>query len=269
MVLKIEQTTSNFKSKFVIKENDKIEYLAGTPWLNLALPLNIDRKRRCILTSPDETICYILSYNLRENILNSLIPMKWIFTKSQKKLIFDIYDKDNNKCGKFYKLINGFLDTKFIIEFGNYNLTCYEISVGKTQNIFILNEGKQIAEIVKPLNVVNNLDNYYLYLLDEYSELKPIISFFTVLFDYEYYSNQGEVASKEELSVSYTYDKNSKLYNKNWLTDNFKEEAYLMDNEIIENRKTITKNLKNHALIIISLFIISILLVFVILKILS
>ena len=92
--------------------------------------------------------------------------MKWVFTGEQKSLIFNIFDNANNICGKFYKLKNGFLDTKYVIEYGNYTLKSYDISVGKTRNISIYKDDVQIAEILKPLSVFNNLDCYYLFLLE-------------------------------------------------------------------------------------------------------
>ncbi len=266
MIIKVEQTKSNLKNRFEIKVNNELKYLAGTPWMNIDMPLNIDYKRECIITKADESICYVTSYNVMENISNTAIPMKWAFTGKQRDTIFYILDNKCNICGRFYKLTNGFLDTKYVIEYENFALKGYDISVGKTRNILIYKDDMQIAEIVKPLNVSNNLDCYYLFLLDEYSKLETILSFFTVFFDYRNYSNSGEgVISKEEVSVRYTYDKNNKFYDKNWISNHFnKEEVDLINNQILEDRKNTANSIKKQAKYILLFFVLCWLILFIV-----
>lgn len=254
MIINVEQTKSNFKNKFEIKVNNELKYFAGTPWMDISVPLNIDVKRNCVITKTDESICYTTSYGTVENVSNKAIPMKWIFTGEQKSQIYNICDNDNNICGKFYKVKNGILDTKYVIEYENYKLMCYDVAVGKTRNIAIYNEECQIAEVVKPLNASNNLDYYYIFLLDQYSDLEAILSFFTIYFDYQNYSNNGEfVAHKDEVSVSYTYDKNNKFYDKNWILNHFnKEEIDKINNQIFEDRTNTTNRIKKQGKYIVS-----------------
>jgi len=266
MIIKVEQTKSNLKNRFEIKVNNELKYLAGTPWMDITLPLNIDNIRHCILTKTDESICYTTSYDIIENVSNTVIPMKWAFTGEQKSLIFNIYDSKGNICGKFYKLINGLLDAKYVIEYQNYTLKSYDISVGKTRNISIYDEKCQIAEIIKPLNTSNNLDYYYLFLLDEYSDLEKILSFFTIFFDYQNYSNTGDiVGNKKEVRIRYTYNRNNEFYDKNWIENNFnKEELDLINNQILEDRKNITNSIKKQAKYIISFIALGWLILFIV-----
>lgn len=158
------------------------------------------------------------AYDIVENISNSVIPMKWVVTGEQKSLIFNIFDNADNYCGKFYKLTNGFFDTKYVIEYGNYALKSYEISVGKTRNILIYKDDYQIAD-------------------------------FTVFFDYQNYSNSGEiVANKEEVRIGYTYDKNNKFFDKNWISNHFKkQDVDSINNQILEHRKDIVNKMKKQA----------------------
>ncbi len=76
MIIKVEQTKSNLKSKFEVKVNNELKYLAGTPWLDINVPLDIDNIMACIITKIDESICYKTCYNVIENISNTAIPMK-------------------------------------------------------------------------------------------------------------------------------------------------------------------------------------------------
>ncbi len=270
MIIKIEQVQSNFKNSFEIRVNNELKYLAGTPWMNIDLPLNAENTRPYIMTDINENICYTSSYNIIENVSNSAIPMKWAFSGEQKKYIFNVYNKENTICGKFYKLTNGILDTKYVIEYNNYILKCYDISVGKTRNISIYNEEHQIAEIIKPLHNSNNLDYYYLFLLDQYSNLEEILSFFTIFFDYKNYSHNGDVTGyKEEVNVEYTYDKNNKFYDKNWITNHFKKEDIdIINNKMLEDRKATTNSIKKHAKYIIPFIVLGWIIVFIILGIL-
>ena len=98
MIIKVEQTKSNLKNKFEIKVNNELKYLAGTPWMNITMPLNIDNIRHCIISKTDDSICYTTSYDIIENVSNTAVPMKWVFTGQQKSLIFNIFDSENISC---------------------------------------------------------------------------------------------------------------------------------------------------------------------------
>ncbi|MDR0978773.1 MAG: hypothetical protein LBL91_02380 [Lachnospiraceae bacterium] len=267
MIIKVEQTESNLKSKFEIRVNNVLKYFAGSPWMKIDVPLDVDEVRRCIITDLNENICYATSYNVGENVANDAIPMKWAITGSQKTSIYKVIDKENNLCGKFYRLINGIIDTKYVIEYNDETFICYSKSVGKTRNIFVYKDDVQVAEIVKPLSTVNNLDNYYIYLLDNYSYLETIISFFTIYFDYKNYANSGEIVKgKTEVGFSYTYDKNNKFYDKNWISNNFnKEDVQLINQNIVKSRDENMEEIKKQAKIILAIFAAGWLLIFIIL----
>ncbi len=258
MIIKVEQTKANSKNKFVILENSEIKFLAGTPWLNIDTPLDVDKKRTCVITDKNEKPIFYTDYSVTENVANNLIPIKWVFTKSQKSKIYNIIDQNKQIKGKIYKLINGVLDTKQVIEYEDYGLICYNKSIGKTHHIFIYNDDKQIAEIIKPLHRHDNLDYYYIFILDEYKDLEIIISFYTILYDYLSYSDSEFVGNKDEVEVSYTWDKNNKYYNKDWLPSNFpsKELTKIYEEMELERSKTI-KSVKKYSSIIIFLVVLA------------
>lgn len=222
MILKVQQTQANLKNKFEISVNNQLKYFAGTPWMDLQVPFHADRMRKCVMTRIDESICYMTSYDLMENIANTAIPIKWAVTGEQKSLIFDILDANGQNCAMFYKLTQGLWDSKYVIAYAARNFTCYDISVGRTRNIVIYEQDTQIAEIVKPLTVSDNLDVYTIFLLDSCCDLESIFAFFTVVFDHLHYGNRGEVvAKKKEVQFQYSYDKNNKFYDKNWIPNHF------------------------------------------------
>lgn len=222
MIIKIEET--NTKNKFEIKVNGKSKYLAGIPWIELDKQLDVNKKGTLIITKKDENICYLTQYNRGQDLVKSFTPRRLFPSKKKENFIFNIKDSKNNNCGKFYRLKSGFLDTKYIIEYGEYILKCYDISRGKTQHILIYKNDTQIAEIIRKFSKCE----YYLFLLDEYSNLETILSFFVIYFDYKSHF-KSDTFDVSVTTVEYTYNKNNKYYNKDWLTNNFKEEIDILN----------------------------------------
>lgn len=249
MILKIKQEETSKKNKYEITNNNgEVKFIAGTPWLEIQAPLDVDNIRKCILSDINDSVIFSTSYNVAENVLNSAIPLKWVFTGEQKNSIYRIYDKDSNEIGKFYKLINGLVDTKFIIDYNNSQFICYDKSVGKTRHLMLYKDEVQIAEIVKPLYVIDNKDSYYIYLLDEFNQFMDIFSFFVIFFDYNQYSNSGQAMKTSTIKWSYTWDKNNRFYNKHWIFQHFKKEDIdKINQEILDLRKESMKKIKNSA----------------------
>lgn len=222
MIINVQQTQANLKNKFEILVNHELKYFAGTPWMNLQVPFHAERMRQCVMTKTDESIYYTTSYDLMKNISSTAIPMKWVVTGEQKSLIFDILDEAGQSCAKFYKLTQGLWDSKYVITYADHHLKCYDVSVGSTRHIVIYENDIQVAEIVKPLTVVDNLDVYYVFLLDTHCDLESILAFFTVFFDHLHYANQGQVvAKKKEIQFRYSFDKNRKFYDQTWIANHF------------------------------------------------
>ncbi len=248
MIIKVEQTREDFKNRFEITVNDQKRYLAGTPWMKMDIPLDADRIRRCVLTDPAGNILFKTDYSVVQNVSNTAIPMKWLFTGKQKSLIYQVLDGNGAVCGTFYKLTKAFLDSRYVIQYKDYKLRCYDVSVGDTRHLSVYDKEKQIAEIVKPLSVENNLDFYLIFLLDEFADTGAVLSFFTVLFDYLYYSGSGEVVvHKKEVSVRYSYSRNNKFYNKNWIAEHFRDDSARLLSEIQHNREKMLSDVKRQA----------------------
>lgn len=262
MVLKVEQTESKLENKFEIKLGGNVEYFAGSPWIDLKAPVDAENVRKSVLTDKENSVIFSTNYNIVENVLNSAIPLKWVFTGNQKNNIYRIYDKNENEVGKFYELINGIADTKFVVDYNNTHFICYDKSVGKTRHLMIYQDETQIAEIVKPLAVIDNKDCYYLYLLDEYQDFKDILLFFVIFFDYNQYANRGKVAVKSSsMRWSYTIDANEKFYDKNWIENHFPQvEVEKVKKEISSLYTVAGKNIKKTAKFTLTFFGIGVLL---------
>lgn len=243
MIIKVEQTKQN---NFEIKINNDLKYFSS---MNKISGVSNYRKGEGAITNIDGNMCYTLLPSNDFSVFSGKIRKQYC-----------IFNSSNQKCGMFYKLISGSLlkSRHIIIEYENYKLNCYNISTGKTQHISIYNGENQIAEIVKSVQV---LENYYIFLLDQYANLQAILSLFVSYFEYE------EMYSDDTTGVvgySYTYSKNNKFYNKNWIENNFNtENVQLINEQIQKERKDTSNSIKKHSKYIIS-FIISLSLILLI-----
>lgn len=214
MIIKAKQTKQN---NFEIIIDNELKYFSS---MNKISGITNYRKGKGTITNIDGSMCY------------TLLPSKEFsvfFGKTKRK--YCIFNNLNKNCGSFYKLISGFLNSKHVIEYENYKLSCYSISNGKTQNISIYDGEKQIAEIIKSIQF---LENYYIFLLDEYKNLESILSLFVSYFEYEDMRSADETGV---VGVSYTYDKNNKYYNKNWIENNFNKDDVHFINEQIQKER--------------------------------
>ena len=241
MFINIKQVKSNLKNEFEIhiKSGDgNMMCIASTPWLEMDLPFNLENLRKLYFRDINGNIIYSSKYEYLENTLEEIIPFKYIFTGEQKFCQMSIYDTRNNECGRFYTKVNGITDSKLCILYGNEEFIGYDYAKGSTRYISFYKGDFQVAQLVKTLSVIDNLDEYYLFILDEYDYLKAILSFCTIYIDYCNYRNSGEISKgKYELKREYTYSKNNKYYNPKWISDNFGEEELLKINEKIEEQE--------------------------------
>ena len=84
---------------------------------------------------------------------------------------------------------NGMFERKFCIEHMGKVYGGYSIDKRKKNIVSIYDEDTQIAQITKPLTVIENLDIYFLHIKEDFASLIPVLSFFTVYYDYRKYNN--------------------------------------------------------------------------------
>jgi len=214
MIISIAQTRSNGASEFTILIDGTYSHWGKCPRLFKSFD--------CILCNVHRELMYQTKYQRIENLKNN-IPYKWIFSKMHSEICSTI-NSNNEVIGSFEFIKAGWLDSYYNINFKDFSLKGYSISKGTCENILLFLEDKQIGQIVKNLCVRDNLDKYYIYLLDKYSELSTILSMFTLYYDNWNYGHQGEfVKAKYEYSKQYTFNKYNKLYNPDWISSNFNE----------------------------------------------
>lgn len=221
MLVTIQQTQSNFENLFEITRNGQVLFTAKAPWMKASLPFKAEHVRKLTFNSPSGETVYTTNYNIMSNLIEESIPFKYLSAEGQRFGQFEIIGQ-NGREGAFYTLQEGYFDHKFCIEYKGDVYLGYGIETGKTHVISIYAGEEQVAQITKPMVVIDNLDIYFMHLKDELESLIPILSFFTIYFDFRKYNNSGKISrGSVEISVSYSYDKNNSKYNPNWISQQF------------------------------------------------
>lgn len=225
MLITIRQVKSNFENLFEISSDNQILFHAKAPWMKASLPFHAENMRQLAFSDADGNPLYTTHYKILDNALEESIPFKYLLAKKQLFGQFEIVSKNGSE-GAFYVIQNGLFDSKFCIEHMGKVYLGYSLDKGRNNFVSIYDGDKQIAQITKPLTVVDNLDIYFLHLKEEYAPIIPILSFFTVYYDYRKYNNSGELTKKSiEITTSYTYEKNNDKYNPNWIAEEFGQQA--------------------------------------------
>lgn len=266
MLVTIEQTKSNFENLFDISSGGQTLFHARAPWMKVSVPFNADNVRKLTFFDAAGETLYTTRYSIIDNTLEEAVPFKYLLTKEQRFGQFEIIGKDGRE-GAFYTLQNGMFERKFCIEHRGDVYFGYSMDNGRNNIVSIYAGETQIAQITKPLTVIENLDIYYLHLKEDYRSMIPLLAFFTVYYDYRKYNNSGEITKNSvEISVGYSFDKNNSKYDPNWIAQEFgPKEAEQLENALRAIREQGSAKAKKIAKIIGIFFLISILLSLIIL----
>lgn len=225
MLITIKQTKSNFENLFEIISGGQLLFQAKAPWMKLSLPFNADNLRELTFSNPAGETVYTTRYKFIDNLVEESIPYKYLLTKEQRFGQFEIVGQNGSE-GSFYVMQNGYFDSKFCIEHMGKVYLGYSLDKGKNNYVSIYDGDRQIAQITKPLAVIDNLDVYFLHIKDEYASIVPVLSFFTVYYDYRKYNHSGELTKNSvQIATSYSYGKNNDKYNPNWIAGEFGRQA--------------------------------------------
>lgn len=263
MIAKIAQIKANGENRFEISNEFGVLFYASTPWLDIKLPFNAENIRKLSMTDCSGEEIFTTSYSIIENAIEEALPFKYLWAGQQQFAKYSL-DGKNGREGSFYSRKDGFLDEKYCIEKDGRIILGYSIGKGTVEVISFYENEQQIAQITKPLSEENNLDLYYLHLADDKDDLLGILAFFTIYYDFRRYHNNGQfVSGKKRVSIEYTYSKNNKYYNQNWIKQQFGSlEAERFQNELERHRKESKQSIKK-AFMIFGIVFISLLATFV------
>ena len=226
MLVTIRQTKSRGQNLFQVEEQGQLLFQAQTPWADLRLPLEAENMRRLTFSDAQGQPLYHTSYQLLDNALRSLTKYKFLLGASAQVEEYEILDEAGEQQGSFYTQIDGLLTSQLTICYGEEQYDCYPRFMGKIYVVSIFRDGRQIAQITKPLDTWDLLDIYYLHLLENCRHLLPILSFFTIYIDALSFAQPGRAAKYSvEKRRAYSFNKNNDKYDPHWIAQAFGPEA--------------------------------------------
>jgi len=238
MIIDVIQTKSNFAYEFEVCYDKELTYrtsASAKSLFNLDGNLiyeikhmskrdNIGMISFWIFSILVMVICaYISNLPLKILIIICLLIALVLFTvlRKGKSRICEISDGFNDKIVVFSSNVEGFLNGYCSISFNNKELKLYTLSKSDYKYTSIYLDDTQIGQINKHLRMVNNKNNYIIYLLDEHKSLADLLSMFVIYID-RFDTNRDEMISYGvKKSWAWSYSKNNKFYDPTWITTHF------------------------------------------------
>lgn len=112
MLIKIQQTKSNFENLFEISTNGKLLFRAKAPWMKIKAPFDAGNIRQLLFSDQAGDTLYTTKYHVIENAIEESIPFKYLYADEQRFGQFEIIG-ENGKEGAFYTSQKGIFDKKF------------------------------------------------------------------------------------------------------------------------------------------------------------
>ncbi len=243
MILGINQTKSTGKNTFSITEDGFPLYTAETPWTPI-------HKLEISINDESGQAVYKTKYSFWENFTEELIPFKYLFTGSQKFEQFSVIDTEENIVGSFYIEVNGLWDSKVCIKYGDKILVGYRVGTGFDENVTFYNGETVVGQLTKSNGMIaDNKDNYMIHFIDEYIELKPLLAFFVIYYDFRYHNNTGEAFKGYKVSYNKSLHKNVDKYDMDFISRNFGDSAVQQMNNFFsesveKQKKKMSKGMK-------------------------
>lgn len=262
MKIDVNQVCAEKENKFEIIYNDVIKYKANVPFFSISGTFGIEKLREISIFELNNDLKYKTNYNYIANKIEEFIPLKYIFTNSQKFNEFSIVDNNGINQFSIYFQMQELFKGMYIIKKDNKYYTCYPVSDGYIKHISIYDDQNQIAELLKLNIVTDGKDNYRIYLKDEYDFLADALSMLAIYLDRACYNSSYIKNQSQTITYQKTYSKVNKYYDPNWVKNNFDSNDFFEDAD--KQVCQIKQNLKNQAAKLLKLMGISWLIIIII-----
>ncbi len=246
MKIEVVQSVSEGSNEFEIKYDGVLKYRAKLPFVSIENSLNLEKLREIKIFDTDGKEIYNTDYKYLDNLGEEFVPLKYLITGSQKfnQLLFV---SDNNDI-KIYFEENDIWKNRYVIEVLDKKYYCYSVEDGYIRHFPVYDGDTQIGEALKSNVIVDGKDEYYCYLKDGYDNLSDGVVALLLYLDRIEYSSSYLVNKSCVLEKNFSYNKNNKYYDKEWVKNNFGDEYYKkVDNDVKlfkENLRKSTKSFK-------------------------
>lgn len=222
----VRQVRADGENRFQVEEEGKVLFRAQAPWEDIRLPFRMESLRQLHFTDREGRELFHTDCCMWDNAAESLFRYRYLFGESAKLAEYQIIDSGGVVRGSFYTRIDGAHTTQMVISCQDKMYDCYACARGKIYVVSIYDGERQIAQITKPLDTWDQLDLFYLHVTDDYREMLPLLSFFTIYVDTRKFSRPGRTEKHSVEKVwSYTYDTNDSRYDPGWIARTFGQSA--------------------------------------------
>lgn len=226
MIVTVRQVCASGENRFQVEAEGKLLFQAQTPWADIRLPFRLENLRQMHFTDSQGRELFHTGYRVWDNVLQSLLRYQYLFGDSARLAEYQILDSSGAVQGSFYTRIDGAYTTQMVISYQDSLLDCYACGRGKIYVISIYDGERQIAQITKPLDTLDRLDLFYLHVVDDYQDMLPVLSFFTIYVDAQQFNRPGGAAVRSvEKAWSRTYNTNDSWYDPGWIARTFGQGA--------------------------------------------
>lgn len=212
MIISIKQIKSNLEIRFEIYHNNKLSNIGYCSRLTSFFAVKI--------CTAEGNVIFKTKFDPVSEII-SMIPLKWLWSK-EKSNVTNILDLNEKNIGMISRIQEGLFNSYHTIQWFSNELKIYDICLGENTYYSIYLNELQIGMIIKNSYIINNLDQYKLFLLDHFSNYANILSLFVMYVDNFYHADRTEIAvAKIEKSYEWSYSKTDKYFDSLWLKKNF------------------------------------------------
>ena len=215
MILEVRQVTAGGSNTFEVAGNGVLCYRGSASWY----PMGVNMTNKVILTDLNGNMVFQTQYSLIDNVAESSIPFKYLFTGEQKFSMYQVLDPSGSAVGSFFDVQMALLDVRLCISFGNRLIFGYRRSMDYREVVSFYENDVQVGQLTRSSKVTDHLDVYYVHFLPQYDN-----------------NNSGQYYKGTMLEKQYTYDKNNDKYNENFIRANFGEAEHARVEAFI-NRK--------------------------------
>lgn len=235
MILGITQEKSQEKKLFTVTEDGFRIYTAEAPW----------EDELTISDENGQAVCTV-TQSQHEDIPKSLSAFEELLADSQKLTEYSVNVKECENSGKIFIEQGGLWESRIFIPFKDRLLTGYRVGTGFDEIVTFYDGETVVGQLTKSsVMIAENKNNYMLHFIDEYKELKPVLAFFAIYYDFTYHKGEDTINGNKALYKK-SLSKNVEKYDFDFISKTFGEDAVTQMNTFFkgEVKKTVSKNAK-------------------------
>jgi len=215
MIIELKQTASNIKQLFDVRYDENTYCSGQSGSYHKYENITLSKRDRVILTGD-----FVLSN------WKNYIPYRFLFGFSCKTRNVLIKDQSNT-IGCMYHNSTGYFKHRYVISLSDGKcFDCYYCMKERFDYVSIYEGETQIGLIETYLTVDDYKYRHKLYVLDDYSEYRDILTLFVIYYSNYTFSKRFHMTIGTHVGYGKTYSHYNRKYDPEWRENHFPEENY-------------------------------------------